>query len=74
MRCANNGFVPITFRLLLSGIPDGLNLSDKPMNLTLQPGTQQLLPFGQEQNNRIPADFTVTIQAVDAGNHPLAVK
>ncbi|WP_183891490.1 collagen binding domain-containing protein [Pedobacter cryoconitis] len=76
VRCANNGFVPITFRLLLSGIPDGLEFIGQTMNLTLQPGTQQLLPFlaRNKINNRIPADFTVTIQAVDAGNHPLAVK
>lgn len=76
VRCANNGFVPITFRLLLSGIPDGLEFTGQTMNLTLQPGTQQLLPFlaRNKINNRVPADFTVTIQAVDAGNHPLAVK
>ncbi|MGY0038942.1 hypothetical protein [Pedobacter sp. NJ-S-72] len=76
VRCANNGFVPITFRLLLSGVPDGLEFTGQTMNLTLQPGTQQLLPFlaRNKINNRIPADFTVTIQAVDAGNHPLAVK
>ncbi|KIO78643.1 hypothetical protein TH53_02560 [Pedobacter lusitanus] len=76
VRCANNGFVPITFRLLLSGIPDGLEFTGQTMNLTLQPGTQQLLPFlaRNKINNRIPADFTVTIQAVDASNNQLAVK
>lgn len=76
VRCANNGFVPITFRLLLSGIPDGLEFTGQTMNLTLQPGTQQLLPFlaRNKVNTRIPADFTVTIQAVDGSNNQLAVK
>lgn len=76
VRCANNGFVPITFRLLLSGIPDGLEFTGQTMNLTLQPGTQQLLPFlaRNKVNTSIPADFTVTIQAVDAANNRLAVK
>lgn len=76
VRCANNGFVPITFRLLLSGIPDGLEFTGQTMNLTLQPGSQQLLPFlaRNKVNTNIPADFTVTIQAVDASNNQLAVK
>jgi hypothetical protein len=76
VRCANNGFVPINFRLLLSGIPDGLEFTGQTMNLTLQPGTQQLLPFlaRNKVNARIPADFTVTIQAVDGSNNQLAVK
>ena len=76
VRCANNGFVPITFRLLLSGIPDGLEFTGQTVNFTMQPGTQQLLPFlaRNKVNARIPADFTVTIQAVDESNNRLAVK
>lgn len=76
VRCANNGFVPLSFRLLLTGIPDGLEFTGQTMNLTLLPGAQQLLPFvaRNKEGSRAAADFTVTIQAVDESNHQLAVK
>lgn len=76
VRVANNGFVPVTFRLLLSGIPDGLEFTGQTMNLTLQPGSQQLLPFLARNKTGISsaADFTVTIRAMDLRNNELAVK
>lgn len=75
VRIANNGFVPLTFRLLLTGIPDGLEFTGQTMNLTLQPGSQQLLPFIARNKSANPAvDFTVTMQAIDPGNHQLAIK
>jgi len=76
VRCANTGYVPVTFRLLLSGIPDGLEFTGQTMNLTLQPGSQQLLPFlaRNKTSGRISPDFTVTIQALDDQNNQLAIK
>ena len=76
VRCANNGFVPVTFKLLLTGIPDGLEFTGQTMNLTLQPGSQQLLPFlaRNKEGSRNSSDFTVTIQAMDQSNNQLAVK
>jgi hypothetical protein len=75
VRCANNGFVPLTFRILLTGIPDGLEFTGQPMNLTLQPGSQVLLPFlARNKASNTAVDFTVTMQAMDESNHQLAVK
>jgi len=76
IRCSNNGYVPVTFRLLLSGIPDGLEFIGQTMNLTLQPGGQQLLPFlaRNKATGRVAPDFTVTIQALDDQNNQLAAK
>ena len=75
LRCANNGLVPLTFRILLTGIPDGLEFTGQIMNLTLQPGTQLLLPFlVRNKSANAPVDFTVTMQAMDESNHQLAVK
>lgn len=76
VRVANNGFVPVTFRLLLSGIPDGLEFTGQTMSLTLQPGAQQLLPFlaRNKTGARNSSDYTVTIRALDGGNNELALK
>lgn len=76
VRVANNGFVPVNFQLLLSGIPDGLEFTGQTKNLLLQPGSQQLFPFlaRNKAGARTTPDFTVTIQAVDAANNELAVK
>lgn len=76
VRVANNGFVPLTFRLLLIGIPDGLEFTGQTMSLTLQPGAQQLLPFlaRNKTGARNSSDYTVTIRALDGGNNELAVK
>lgn len=76
VRCANNSFVPVTLRLVLSGIPDGLEFTGQTMSLTLQPGAQQLLPFLARNKTGISnaSDFTVTIRALDAGNNELASK
>lgn len=76
VRCANNGFVPLTFKLVLSGIPDGLEFTGQTMNLTLQPGAQQQLPFMARNKTgmRSASDFTVTIRALDNHNNQLAVK
>lgn len=76
VRVSNDGFVPIRFRLALSGIPDGLEFTGQTMNLTLQPGTQQLLPFLARNKTvtRTPPDFTVTIDALDDQNKALASK
>jgi hypothetical protein len=76
IRCSNNGYVPVTFRLLLSGIPEGLEFIGQTMNLTLQPGAQQLLPFlaRNKSTGRTTPDFTVTIQALDDQNNQLTAK
>ncbi|SEA98537.1 hypothetical protein [Pedobacter hartonius] len=76
VRCANNGFIPLTFRLLLSGIPDGLEFAGQTTTQTLQPGEQRLLPFLARNKSGIRAtpDFVVTIKAVSVNNEQLAVK
>jgi len=76
VRVANNGFVPVNFRLQLSGIPEGLEFTGQMNNLVLQPGSQQLFPFlaRNKAGARVTPDFTVTIQAMDAGNNMLASK
>jgi hypothetical protein len=76
VRVANNGFVPVNFKLLLTGIPDGLEFTGQTTNLMLLPGSQQLFPFlaRNKAGSRTTPDFTVTIQAIDAGNNQLASK
>lgn len=75
VRCANNGFIPLTFRILLTGIPDGLEFTGQTTNLTLQPGSQLLLPFlARNKSANATVDFTVTLQAMDESNHQLALK
>lgn len=74
--CTNRGIVPISFRLILTEVPEGLEFTGEKMSLVLQPGAQQLLPFNARNklNNKIAADFNVTIQAVDQGGNQLALK
>jgi len=74
--CTNRGIVPISFRLALTEVPEGLEFTGEEMSLVLQPGAQQLLPFNARNklNNKIAADFNVTIQAVDQGGNQLALK
>jgi hypothetical protein len=76
VRVANNGFVPLRFRLALSGVPDGLEFIGQTMNLTLAPGAQQLLPFLARNKTvtRVAPDFTVTIDALDDRNKIIATK
>lgn len=76
VRCANNGFVPVTLRLQLSGIPEGLEFTGQNMHFTLQPGAHQLLPFiaRNKTGMRNSADFTVNIRALDGSNNELASK
>jgi len=76
VRVANNGFVPLQFRLALSGVPDGLEFIGQTMNFTLQPGAQQLLPFLARNKTvtRVAPDFTVTIDALDDRNRIIATK
>jgi len=76
VRCANNGFIPLTFRLLLNGIPDGLEFLGQTMTLTLQPGEQRLLPFlaRNKSAGKNNPDFVVTIKAVNVNNEQLAIK
>ncbi|MCX2481186.1 hypothetical protein OQY15_18925 [Pedobacter sp. MC2016-15] len=76
VRVANNSFVPLRFRLALSGVPDGLEFIGQTMNLTLAPGAQQLLPFLARNKTvtRVAPDFTVTIDALDDRNTIIATK
>jgi len=76
VRVANNGFVPVSFRLVLSGIPDGLEFTGQTMSLILQPGSQQLLPFlaRNKTGTSRATDYTVTIRALDGSNNELANK
>ncbi|WP_152620339.1 hypothetical protein [Pedobacter lusitanus] len=76
VRIFNNGLIPVSFRLELTEIPDGLDFVGETVNLTLEPGTQQSLPFIAKNrlNSNIPADFSVTIRALDNKNNQIAVK
>jgi len=71
LRCSNNGLVPVHFRLELTEIPDGLDFIGEKSVLTLEPGAQESLGFiaKNKLNSRAPADFAVTVRALDgAGN------
>lgn len=76
LSCSNAGLVPISFRLVLTEVPEGLEFTGEQMALTLQPGTKQLLPFTARNrlSSRQVADFTVAIQAMDASGKQLAIK
>lgn len=76
LSCSNNGLVPISFRLILSEVPEGLEFTGEQMQLNLQPGSKQLLPFTARNrlSSRQIADFTVAIQAMDASGKQLAIK
>ncbi|QNK64686.1 hypothetical protein H7F33_09500 [Pedobacter sp. PAMC26386] len=76
VRVFNNGLIPVSFRLELTEIPDGLDFIGETVNLTLEPGAQQSLPFlaKNKLNSHTPADFAVTIRALDNKNNPIAVK
>lgn len=75
LNCVNNGLIPISFRLVLSEVPEGLEFMGEQMSLTLPAGARQLIPFiaRNKTNSRQTADFSVTIQAVDASGQQLAV-
>ncbi|CAM4123011.1 hypothetical protein SAMN06265348_103225 [Pedobacter westerhofensis] len=72
----NNGFMPVSFHLILTGAPEGLELTGQMNSLVLQPGGQQLFPFlvRNKIGNKINPDFTVTIQAVDEVGNQLSLK
>jgi hypothetical protein len=76
MRCYNNGLIPVSFRLELTEIPEGLEFITEKSNLTLEPGAQESLPFiaRKKNNNRAAADFAVTIRALDVTGNLITSK
>lgn len=76
LRCFNDGLVPIHFRLELTEIPDGLEFIGEKSVLTLEPGGQESLPFiaKNKLNSRAPADFSVTVRALDVGGGVITSK
>jgi hypothetical protein len=76
LRVFNNGLVPVSFRLELTEIPDGLDFIGETTSLTLKPGMQQSLPFiaRNKVRSREQADFAVTIRALDVQNKQLSIK
>jgi len=76
VRLVNHGYVPLTFTLNLSGVPDGLEFTGQTMRMTLEPGEQQILPFeaAYRTNFKRSEDFIVTIKAIDDLGNQLAVK
>lgn len=75
LNCVNSGLIPISFRLILSEVPEGLEFIGEQMNMTLPPGGRQLVPFTarKKTDSRQASDFSVTFQAVDASGQQLAV-
>jgi len=76
IRCFNNGFIPLSFRIELTEIPDGLDFVGETTELHIQPGAQLSLPFiaKNKLNSKFPADFTVTIRAIDLRGQQMAIK
>jgi len=76
VRCFNNGLIPVSFRIELTEIPEGLEFIGETMNLTLNPGEQQSLPFiaKNKLNRKTQADFAVTMRALDASGRQISVK
>lgn len=76
IRCFNRNLIPISFRLELIEIPEGLEFVGKTENLSIQPGEQINLPFmvRNKLNSKLPADFAVTIQAINQNGSQVASK
>lgn len=76
VRLVNHGYVPLTFTLNLSGVPDGLEFTGQTMRMTLEPGETQMLPFeaAYRTNFKRSEDFIVTIKAMDDLGNQLGVK
>lgn len=75
LRCSNAGLVPISFKLVLTEVPEGLEFIGEQMVHTLQPGAKQLLPFTARNrlSSRQVPDFIVTIRANDERGKQLAI-
>ncbi|HMI01051.1 MAG TPA: hypothetical protein VK541_01140 [Pedobacter sp.] len=76
VRIFNNGLIPINFRLELVEIPDGLDFIGERTSMTIEPGSQETIPFiaKNKLNNRTPADFAVTIRALDVSGNVITLK
>ncbi len=73
--CSNRGFVPITFRLIFTEIPNGLDFSGDLLSATIQPGSQLLLPMQvRNKSTQKSVDYNVTIQAINEEGTPLSTK
>ncbi|WP_436831332.1 SdrD B-like domain-containing protein [Parapedobacter sp. DT-150] len=74
LNCSNTGIIPIDFRLVLTEVPEGLEFTGEQLSMALQPGALRQLPFTARNKLSIrqPADFSVTIEAVDAGGKTIA--
>ncbi|AHF17801.1 hypothetical protein NIASO_14465 [Niabella soli DSM 19437] len=68
VRCSNNGYTSLSFKLLLKSYPDGLEITNNNRVVHLQPGDQELLLFNfrniRAQN--LTPDFNLSVQAIDA--------
>ncbi len=73
--CSNRSFIPVTFRLIFTEIPEGLDFSGDLLSSTIQPGSQVLLPVNiRNKSTHKSIDYTVTIQALNENGSPLALK
>lgn len=75
LRCSNAGLVPISFKLVLTEVPEGLEFIGEQMVITLEPGAKQLIPFiaRNRLNSRRVPDFIVAIQANDELGKQIAI-
>lgn len=73
VQASNPGLVPIAFKLLFSGYPQGFAVTGEVMQLTLQPGAQTLLPLTATMRSKSSfQDFDFVMQGIDESGRTLA--
>jgi len=73
VQASNFGLVPITFKLLFSGYPQGFTITGDVMQVTLQPGGQTLLPLTATMRYKSSfQDFDFVMQGIDEEGRILA--
>lgn len=74
IRAFNSSLIPLTFRMQLNEVPEGLAFTGEEAVIHLNAGEQMLLPFiaKADINTNKPLDFWVTIRAIDVLGNQLA--
>lgn len=73
VQASNFGLVPITFKLLFSGYPQGFAVTGEVMQITLQPGGQTLLPLTAAMRSKSSfQDFDFVMQGIDESGQTLS--
>ena len=67
IKCVNNGYSNLTFRLLLRSYPDGLEAIENNRTVMLQPGSQHLFIINLRNTvaQNLTPDFNLSVLAID---------